>query len=71
MSVLDRLALVEALSRLSEKDRQIVTLTYWESLSAGEVAQVMRMREGAVWTRLHRARRQLRSALSGEEGGER
>jgi RNA polymerase sigma-70 factor (ECF subfamily) len=71
MSVLDRLALVEALSGLSEKDRQIVMLTYWESLSAGEVAQVLRMREGAVWTRLHRARRQLRTALSGEERDER
>jgi RNA polymerase sigma-70 factor (ECF subfamily) len=63
VSNLDRLALQEAMSKLSEKDLQIVRLTYWDGLTAGEVALVLRMKEGAIWTRLHRARAQLRAAL--------
>jgi RNA polymerase sigma-70 factor (ECF subfamily) len=60
---LDRIALYQAMSSLSAKDLEIVRLTYWDGLSACEVAQLLRMREGAIWTRLHRARAQLRAAL--------
>lgn len=65
---LDRIALYEAMKSLSEKDLQIVRLTYWDGLTASEVAQVLRMREGAVWTRLHRARAQLRISLGDAAG---
>lgn len=71
---LDGLALRAALMTLSDRDVRIVQLTYWVGLSAGEVAAVMHMKEGAVWTRLHRARARLRSALadgSTAEGGSR
>lgn len=70
---IDRLALYDAMKRLSAKDLEIVRLTYWDGLTAGEVAAVLRMREGAVWTRLHRARAQLRVALDdpAPAGGER
>jgi RNA polymerase sigma-70 factor, ECF subfamily len=64
LNQLDKIALYEAMSRLSAKDLEIIRLTYWDGLSAGEVAEVLRMREGAIWTRLHRARAQLRSALA-------
>lgn len=64
LGTLDRLALYDAMRGLSEKDLQIVRLTYWDGLSAGEIAQVMHMREGAVWTRLHRARALMRAALT-------
>lgn len=69
---LDRIALYDAMTHLSAKDREIVRLTYWDGLSAGEVAEVLRMREGAIWTRLHRARARLRESLhdSNETGGE-
>jgi len=60
---LDRFALYAALQKLSPKDQEIVQLTYWDGLSAGEVASVLRMRQGAVWTRLHRARAHLRTSL--------
>lgn len=59
----DRLALHDAIDRLPKKDREIVRLTYWDGLNAAEVAEVLKIREGTVWTRLHRARSALRSAL--------
>jgi RNA polymerase sigma-70 factor (ECF subfamily) len=66
LSRLEILALRDALSQLSHTDREIVRLTYWDGLSAGEVATVLRMRQGAVWTRLSRARAQLKSLIGDE-----
>lgn len=60
---LERVALYNAMGKLSRRDLEIVRLTYWDGLTAGEVATVVGLREGAVWTRLHRARGQLRAAL--------
>lgn len=60
---LERLALNDALDKLQPKDREIIRLTYWDGLSASEIGAVLRMREGAIWTRLHRARTQLRDRL--------
>lgn len=65
LSRLEVLALRDALAQLSRTDMEIVRLTYWDGLSAGEVASVLRMRQGAVWTRLSRARARLK-ALIGE-----
>lgn len=67
---IDRIALYDAMKRLSAKDLEIVRLTYWDGLTAGEVAAVLRMREGAIWTRLHRARATLRAALDGSPNQE-
>lgn len=57
--------LVDAIRGLPEREREILWLTYWEQLSAAEVAQVMEMNTGAVWTRLNRARARLRPSLDG------
>lgn len=65
---IDRIALYDAMKRLSAKDLEIVRLTYWDRLTAGEVAAVLRMKEGAIWTRLHRARSALRAALDAPSG---
>lgn len=68
---LERLHLMDAMARLPFRDRQLLQLTYWHDLSAGEVAEVLRMRQGAVWTRLHRARAKLRDLLGESvEGGD-
>ncbi|MBW9121244.1 sigma-70 family RNA polymerase sigma factor [Microbacterium trichothecenolyticum] len=64
MSRLDILALRNALAKLSGTDAEIVRLTYWDGLSAGEIASVLMMQQGAVWTRLSRARAQLKTLLS-------
>ncbi|MDU0346749.1 sigma-70 family RNA polymerase sigma factor [Microbacterium sp. KSW2-29] len=57
--------LVDAIRNLPEREREILWLTYWEELSAAEVALVMEMNTGAVWTRLNRARARLRPLLDG------
>ncbi|MCK2035081.1 sigma-70 family RNA polymerase sigma factor [Microbacterium sp. SSW1-49] len=62
---LEVLALRTALIALSARERQIVVLTYWDDLSAGEVAEVLRTSQSAVWTTLTRARAKLREQLEG------
>lgn len=45
-------------------DQQIaLELTYWEGLAAPEVARVLEISENTVYSRLHRARANLRAAL--------
>jgi len=64
----------DALQRLSELDREALLLTYWEQLSAADVAQVMDCSEQAAWKRISRARTAIRTALIEErrrEGAER
>lgn len=64
----ERLAVATALHRLSDRDREIVQLTYWEGLSAAEVGDVMGTSAAAVLTTLSRARARLRGLLdAGEE----
>lgn len=67
---LDRLALAEALHRLTDLDRRIVALTYWDQLSAGEIAETLGMSQAAVRQRLHRATRKLQALLADVNGGD-
>jgi len=62
---LEALAVRTAIAALSARERQVVVLTYWDDLSAREVAEVLRSSEGAVWTTLTRARAKLRDQLEG------
>jgi RNA polymerase sigma factor (sigma-70 family) len=57
--------LAEALPRLSENDRDVLTLTAWEGLSHAEAAQVLGCSATAVAVRLHRARVRLDSLRPG------
>ncbi|WP_091227559.1 RNA polymerase sigma factor [Microbacterium sp. 3J1] len=59
------LALRQAIASLNARERQVVALTYWDELSAGEVAEVLRTSRGAVWATLTRARKKLRMQLDG------
>jgi len=52
-----------ALSRLSEAKRMTLLLAEVEGLSCAEVAAALGVPIGTVWTRLHAARRELRSEL--------
>lgn len=58
----------EAVQRLLEAlpahYRLVIVLRYWHDLSYREIAQVTQLSEGAVKTRLHRARRMLAAQLS-------
>jgi len=59
--------LVDAVRGLSEGDREVLWLTYWEELSAADVAVVLDTNPGAVWTRLNRVRARLRPLLTAPE----
>jgi len=58
-----RQRVIDGLTRLPARQREIVLLTYWEGLSAAEVGVLLDMRDAAVWAALSRARVALRAAL--------
>jgi RNA polymerase sigma factor (sigma-70 family) len=53
----------DAFARLSEDDREVLTLAAWEDLDAGEIATVIGRSRNAARIRLHRARRRLAREL--------
>jgi len=57
-----------ALARISEAKRITILLAEVDGLTCPEIASVLGVPVGTVWTRLHAARRELRLALGGEEG---
>jgi RNA polymerase sigma-70 factor (ECF subfamily) len=54
---------LEALSRLSASDQELLRLAAWEELSHAEIAEVMGISVNAVAIRLHRARARFEQAL--------
>jgi RNA polymerase sigma-70 factor (ECF subfamily) len=58
--------LAAALAELPQRDRDVVILIAWEELSYEEVAAALAIPEGTVRSRLNRARRALRAALTAE-----
>lgn len=62
--------LERALSQLSEPKRVALLLTEVEGLSCPEVAELLGVPVGTVWTRLHAARRELRQMLGPSAEGE-
>lgn len=59
----DRAALVKALNALPVEYRQILTLRAIDDLSYAEIAEILKLREGTVKSRLSRARTALRNKL--------
>ncbi|MEU8207177.1 RNA polymerase sigma factor [Streptosporangium sp. NPDC049046] len=57
----------EAFSRLSDDDRELLSLVGWEGLGAAEIAKVLGCSRGAVRIRLHRARKRLAAELAAAE----
>ncbi len=56
----------DAMMRLAERERNIITMTYWLEMSADEVADALGMTKEAVWASLSRSRKMLKKYL--EEG---
>ena len=54
-----------SLAGLPPSERDVLVLTYWDGLSAAEVAAVLGISRANVWTRLHRARRAFAAAWHG------
>lgn len=53
----------QALREVSESDREIVRMTYWEGLSSQEISEIMGCSPVAVRARLSRARKRLKKVL--------
>ena len=53
----------DALTRLSERERKILEMTYWLELSAEEIADELGMTKEAVWASLSRSRKTLKKYL--------
>ena len=62
----DARAVLAAMLRLDERDREVLRLAAWEGLSHREIAVVLGCSENAAALRLHRARLRLREALRKE-----
>lgn len=46
-----------AFATLSPADQEVLTLTYWDGLTAAEAADLLHVSPAAIWVRLSRARR--------------
>ncbi|MEU1840372.1 RNA polymerase sigma factor [Micromonospora chersina] len=62
--VAERAAMLAALAGLGEDDREALTLTAWQGLSAKAAARVVGCSTATFFVRLHRARRRLEHAMS-------
>lgn len=69
ISVLDKtenIDLFRAVMSLDTKDRTIIHLFYYEDMRIADIADILKIRESAVKTRLFRARGRLKSILGDE-----
>lgn len=62
--VAERAAVLTALARLSDDDRELLTLVAWHGLAPGQAARVLGCSTATYYVRLHRARRHLKNALA-------
>lgn len=59
----DQIALKQALMKLSTEDREILSLRYAMGYSTVEVAEILRIPEGTVKSRLYKAREDLKRLM--------
>jgi RNA polymerase sigma-70 factor, ECF subfamily len=60
-------AVLDALRRLDERDREVLLLVAWEGLTPAQGAAVIGVRPNTFSTRLSRARRRFQRALASEQ----
>lgn len=65
--VAERAAVLAALARLAEDDRELLTLVAWHNLSSRAAARVVGCSTASFFVRLHRARKRLQAALAGAD----
>ena len=65
LEAVNRLDLHGAVSRLTERDRELVALRYGADLTAGQIAELLGMRTNTVEVALHRVHGRLRAELAG------
>ena len=62
--VTERAAVLAALARLSDDDRELLSLMAWHSLSTREAARIVGCSTATFFVKLHRARKRLEQALT-------
>jgi RNA polymerase sigma factor (sigma-70 family) len=62
-----KMIIQNALSRLSERDRMLLSLAYYQGFTLAEAADVLDITEDNAKVALHRARKRLRKELRGYE----
>lgn len=60
----EQMDLIQVLRQLPAGQREVLYLTYWDELPAGDIAQILECSVEAVWKRLSRARSLLRDLLT-------
>src|SRR5690606_16240101 len=63
LTIEDRLELEQAIEQLSEQEKQIILLKYYEDMTITNISDVLACPPGTVKTRLHRALKKLRDTL--------
>jgi RNA polymerase sigma factor (sigma-70 family) len=69
LETIERLALQDALARLSDEDQELLALRYGADLRARQIARLLGMKTNTVEVALHRALRRLRAVVEEEEEG--
>jgi RNA polymerase sigma-70 factor, ECF subfamily len=62
--VLERIAVRQALGGMAQRDRTVLFARYWRDLTQDQLAVLLGIPDGTAKVRLHRARAQVRQALS-------
>jgi RNA polymerase sigma-70 factor (ECF subfamily) len=62
-NVADHLDIAAAMAKLTEADREILVLAYWENLNSQQISTVVGGEPAAVRKRIERARERLRSHM--------
>jgi len=65
--VTERAAVLAALARLSDDDRELLSLLAWHNLSTREAARIIGCSTATFFVKLHRARKRLEQALTGAQ----
>ena len=62
----DSYDLFNAVAALPKKERIVIHLFYYEDMTVKEISKLLKIKESAVKTRLHRARKDLKKILGDE-----
>ena len=65
-----RLSLLDAVSQLGDRDRDLIALRYGADLTGRQIGAILDMSPNAVDVAMHRAVERLRQALDGSDGPE-
>lgn len=60
----DAALVADAVSELDPEDRELLILSTWERMNSREIGSILHLAPGAVRTRLHRIRQQLRTSIN-------